>query len=296
VSVSAAIIYNPSAGKSRGEAIASSVRSGLAKRGLHSELHATGGPRDATSIARRLASVVDVIVAVGGDGTMNEVVNGIAQGSADPGSCASLGIVPAGTVNVLALELGLSPDVERACDIIAAQKTTLLDLGDINSRKFVLMTGAGIDALTVKNIDPRAKRRYKELAFVGTGLRRGFAAPPPQFCVRVDGHAYRSTFFVAGNCRYYAGHLGITTAADPSDGLLDLVIFAGTTRTSLAVFWLEVLSGRHLRDPNVVHLRAEGAELMPIDETIWFQTDGELAGKLPATVKIQPRALRVLVP
>jgi diacylglycerol kinase (ATP) len=160
------------------------------------------------------------------------------------------------------------------------------------------MVGAGVDALTVRNIDPRAKRRYKELAFVGTGLKSGLAAHPPAFLVRADGHEYQATFFVAGNSRYYAGHLGMTPHADPTDGVLDLLLFTGTTRSSLAAFWLGVPSGLHLRNPNVTYLRSQRAELIPLDnkETIWFQTDGELAGRLPATVEIDAHALEVLVP
>jgi diacylglycerol kinase (ATP) len=312
--VKAAVIYNPSAGKRRGESIASLVEQGLAKRGLEVELHATAKPEDAVDIARRFAASVDIIVAVGGDGTINEVVNGMAGaagaapeadgptgGGAPPGARtqkASLGIVPAGTVNVLALELGLPFQVERACDVIAGGKTVSLDLGRVNGRGFVLMTGAGVDALTVRNIDPQAKKRYKELAFVSTGLKSGLAEHPPAFLARVDGREYRTTFFVAGNCRYYAGRLGITPAADPTDGVLDMVLFTGTTRSSLAVFWLEALSGLHLRNPNVTYLHATSAELVPLDdeEAIWFQTDGELAGRLPATVEIDPHALEVLVP
>ncbi|MBN1320259.1 MAG: diacylglycerol kinase family lipid kinase [Thermoleophilia bacterium] len=326
----AAVIYNPSAGRGRGGDIASAVERGLVKRGFEVDLHVTERPGGAMAIAERLTTEADVVVAVGGDGTINEVANGMAaagrglsrpatgetgaatgQGAADPGAAAEagaaarpagrralLGIVPAGTVNVLALELGLPFQVERACNVIAGGKTISLDLGKVNGRGFVLMVGAGVDALTVRNIDLRAKRRYKELAFVSTGLRSGWAAPPPVFLTRVDGREYRTTFFVAGNSRYYAARLGMTPQADPTDGLLDLVLFTGTTRSSLTVFWLGVPSGLHLHNPNVTYLRARQAELLPLDdkEPIWFQTDGELAGRLPATVEIDAHALEVLVP
>jgi diacylglycerol kinase (ATP) len=206
--VRAAIIYNPSAGKARADVIASAVQRGLIRRGLDAELHATRSPKDATAIAQRLTSTVDIVVAVGGDGTVNEVANGLAGAGARParadmpgavpaagdgetplatGHRATLGIVPAGTVNVLALELGLPFQVERACDVIASGKTIALDLGKVNGRGFFLMTGAGIDALTVRSIDRRAKRRFRELAFLGTGLRRGLTAPSPAFLVRAGG-------------------------------------------------------------------------------------------------------------
>lgn len=308
----AAVIYNPSAGRGRGGAIASAIERGLVKRDFQVDLHATLRPADAMTIAQRTAPEADVVVAVGGDGTINEVANGMtAAGAVRAGAAARpgepsqpagyralLGIVPAGTVNVLALELGLPFQVERACSVIAGGKTISLDLGKANGRGFLLMVGAGVDALTVRNVDPRAKRRYKELAFLGTGLKSGLAMQPPVFMARVDGQEYPTTFFVAGNSRYYAGRLGMTLHADPTDGLLDLLLFTGTTRSSLAVFWLEVAGGLHLRNPNVTYLRAERAELIPLDDKqpVWFQTDGELAGRLPATVEIDAHALEVLVP
>jgi len=263
------------------------------------------------ALARQAVVDSDVIVAVGGDGTVNEVVNGMTASTAQPGGPPAtsepadddapqcrLGIVPAGTVNVLALELKLPFKVDRACDAIARGKTTLLDVGRANDRRFVLMTGAGIDALTVRNVDPRSKKRLKELAFVGTGLKHGLAEKPPFFLVRAEGRDYPATFCVASNCRYYAAHLSITPSADPTDGVLDVMLFTGTTRSSLTAFWLGVPSGLHLRNPHVIHLRTKQAEIVPFagSEAIWFQTDGELAGELPVTVQVMPRALEVLVP
>ncbi len=296
----AAVIFNPSSGRRRGPLIASAVEQGLVQRGLEVTLHPTQGPRDATDIARSSALEADMVVAVGGDGTVNEVINGLAAARETPGGArAVLGIVPAGTVNVLALEQRLPFRVDQACAVIAAGKTTRLDLGRANDRRFVLMMGAGIDALTVRNIDPQTKKRLKELAFVGTGLKQGLAKEAPFFLVRANGREYPATFCVMSNCHYYAAHVSITPAACPTDGLLDLMIFTGTTRSSLAAFWLGVPSGLHNRNPHVIHVRAEKAQMMPFegsDETIWLQTDGELAGELPVTVEIEPQALELLVP
>lgn len=298
------IIFNPSSGRQRAETTALAVRGYLATRGLDVEMRPTHGPCHATSIAAESAPASQVIVAVGGDGTINEVVTGMAQaadaavlsGRARP-ECR-LGIVPAGTVNVLALELGLPFRLEQACDVIAAGKSLSLDLGKVNGRRFILMLGVGIDALTVRNVDLRTKRRLRELAFVGTGLVKGLVRPPRQFSVTVDGTTHLATFFVAGNCRYYAHRLTLTPHADPTDGQLDLMLFGGTTRSGMLAFWMGVPSRLHLRTRRVTQLRARRVELAPLDddEPIWFQTDGELAGKLPATVDLEPHALQVLVP
>jgi YegS/Rv2252/BmrU family lipid kinase len=295
------VIFNPSSGRGRAGAIASAVERGLTKRGLDCELHATRHAKEAIILAQRLSPQADLVVAIGGDGTVNEIANGMAcvRDNSPPGSPQPLlGIVPAGTVNVLALELGLPFQVERACNVIAGGKTISLDLGKVNDRRFCLMMGAGIDALTVRNIDPQAKRRFKELAFVGTGMRLGFTQHPPVFTVRVNGEEHRATFFVAGNSRYYGGRFGITSMTDPTDGVLDLVLYTGTGRPGLAGFWLGVPSGLHMRAKNVLYVHAQKAEVLPPEsgETVWFQTDGELAGRLPATVEIDPHAIEVLVP
>ena len=273
----------------------------MTKRGLECELHATRQPKEAIILAERYAPGADIVVAIGGDGTVNDVTNGMAyaRDKADPGaSQPRLGIVPAGTVNVLALELGLPFQVERACAVIAEGKTLSLDQGKVNGRRFVLMMGAGIDALTVMKIDMQAKRRYREMAFVGTGVREGLARRSPVFLVRTNGEEYRATFLVAGNSSYYGGRFGVTSMADPTDGILDLVLYTGTSRPGLAGFWLGVPTGLHLRGKNTIYLNTTKAEVLPIDdsEPIYFQTDGELAGKLPATVEIDPHAIEVLVP
>jgi diacylglycerol kinase (ATP) len=299
--VNAAVIFNPQSGRGRAGAIADAVEHGLTKRGLECELHATRRPKEAISLADRYAPLADIVVAIGGDGTINEVTNGMAKArdrSAPGERQPLLGIVPAGTVNVLALELGIPFQVERACSVIAGGKTISLDQGKVNGRRFMLMMGAGIDALTVRNVDPTAKRRFKELAFLTAGVKLGFAHKHPVFIVRVNGEEYVATFFVAGNSRWYAGRFGITPMADPTDGVLDLVLYTGLDRPGLAAFWMGVPSGLHLRGRKVLYLHAERAEVYPVsnDEPIWFQTDGELAGRLPASVEVEPHAIDVLVP
>ncbi|NLE44965.1 MAG: hypothetical protein GX620_09615, partial [Chloroflexi bacterium] len=195
-------------------------------------------------------------------------------------------------------EFGIPFQVERACNVIAGGKAISLDLGMVNGRRFLLMMGAGVDALTIRNIDPEAKKRFRKLAFVSTGLKVGFGARPSPFLVQANGREYRASFFVAGNSRYYAGRYGFTPKADPTDGLLDVILFTGMSRPGLATFWLQMPTGLHLQNTKTVYLYTEKAELYPLDRSrvVWFQTDGELAGRLPATVQVDPRAIEVLVP
>lgn len=286
------LVCNPSAGGGKATAIAVRAESRLRTRGIDVTVRSTSTPQEASDITRELVQDVDVVVAVGGDGTVNEVVNGLG------GTDIPLGIVPAGTVNVLALELGIPFDTDRACDVIAAGRTLSLDLGTANGRRFTLMLGAGIDAMTVRELDPIAKRRFGRLAFVSTGVLSRIRHPQPDFEVDVDGHSFRATFAVVGNSRFYGGRFGVTTEADPTDGVFDVLVYHGQSFAADAFFWMGVPLELHLGHPGVTYLRGEKVTLRPLDtdDIVWFQTDGELAGALPATAFIEQRALQVFVP
>jgi diacylglycerol kinase (ATP) len=286
------LVFNPTAGGGGHARAGSPAEDCLRHRGMEVVVRATRGPGDGTRVADRLADEVDAIVAIGGDGTVNEVVNAL------PGRNIPLGIVPMGTVNVLALELGLPFDLEEACEVIARGFTVPFDLGVVDGRSFVIHTGAGLDALTIRRLDSRAKRRYREAAFVWTGLRAFLDQEQPEFPVIIDGEEHRANFVVVGNCRYYGGRFGITNRADPADGELDVVLFRGDGFLETALFWLAVPIGLHLRHPATRYLRGRRVVLGPPEggRDVWFQTDGELAGRLPATVESRPQAVRIFVP
>ncbi len=285
------LIYNPYAGGGKGRVVGSHVEAILAASGLDVVVRTTQAPREAMELASTLAREVQAIVAVGGDGTVNEVVNGLAGGD------IPLGIVPAGTVNVLAQELGIPLDVAKACAVITRGRTATLDLGYADGRRFILMVGAGLDALTIRELDPRRKRRFKELAFVGAGIGAFRRHAQPEFTVTIDGRPYRANFVVVGNCRYYGGRFGITSRADPTDGILDVVLFAGRGLARTLLFWMGVPLGLHLRHPDVTYVTGIDVQLETIDpnDVVWFQTDGELAGRLPARARIESSALQVFV-
>lgn len=286
------LVCNPSAGGRKGAAAAQRAQSHLRTRGLDVTLRNTSAPGEASAITQELVRDVDVVVAVGGDGTVNEVVNGLA------GTDMPLGIVPAGTVNVLALELNIPFNVERACDVIVAGRTLFLDQGAANGRRFTLMLGAGIDAMTIHELDPLAKRRFGRLAFVPTGVLSRIRYPQPDFEVEVEGHTFPATFAVVGNSRFYGGRFGVTTEADPTDGVFDVLVYYGQSFAADALFWMGVPLELHLGHPGVTYLRGAKVALCPVepDDVVWFQTDGELAGTLPATAVIEQRALQVFVP
>jgi len=288
--VKAGLIFNPTAGGGRAASTAVEARAHLEQHGVELEVRSTNEPREATFIADELAAEVDAMIVVGGDGTVNEVINGLV------GHDIPLGIVPAGTVNVLALELGIPFNVHKACDIIAGDHRIAFDLGRVDGRRFILMVGVGLDALTIRELDLRAKQRYRELAFVWTGLRSYIRHPPLEFSVLIDGERYTATYAVVGNTRYYGGRFGVTPRADPTDGLFDILLHTDRGFGPTAAFWAGVPLGLHVHSPGVTYLRGRHVAFeAPEEGIVWFQTDGELAGRLPAVVEIEPRALEILV-
>ena len=287
------LICNPAAGGGKSAGAGQAARARLKGRGHEVAFATTGSLGHATDLARNLVRSCDAIVVVGGDGTVNEVANGLVESS------IPLGVIPAGTINVLASELELPFALDRACDIISAGRTRPLDMGVADGRYFLLMAGAGVDALTIKELDSTAKRRFRELAFVWTGLRVLGRYRPPAFKVTVDGLEARATFAVFGNFRSYAGRwFGISSHADPTDGLLDAVLFDGSGWLTNAMFWMEVPMKLHLRRSDVTYLRGTRfeLELLDADDEVWLQTDGEIAGPLPMRVEVRPRALEIFVP
>lgn len=303
------VIYNPVAGGGHRARVAGAVEQCLRGHGLEVITGETHRPGDATRLAQEFSGSADALVAIGGDGTVNETINGL-EGP------IPLGIVPAGTANVLALELRLPRNVAAACRVIADGKKRTLDLGRANGRRFVLMAGAGLDALTIRELGPEAKRRFKHLAFVAGGLRSYHRHHARRFPVMVDGEPHEATFAVVGNSRFYGGRFGLTPNANPADGLLDVLLFKGESTLSTVTFWLGTPFHQHLHHPRVTYLR--GAEIVlgePLDnpgspsaspdsdsraaselEPVWYQTDGEVAGSLPVRVGIEPQALEIFVP
>lgn len=289
---SVCLVANPAAGGGRAAGRVRDAVTALRRRGVEVTLRVTEQPGDARSLAGEFLAEIDAIAVLGGDGTVNEVIQGMA------GTGVPLGIVPGGTVNVLAIELGLPFALEEACAIIAAGRRTTMDLGSLNGRRFALHAGAGLDALTVREVRGDAKRRFRELAFVAAGLSAIRRHPQPPFRVIVDGREHYATFAVVANCSAYAGRrLRIAPEANPADGVFDVVLFRGWGFADTATFWLGLTTGTHPYHPGTETIRGRCVRVEPLADrdVIWLQTDGEPAGRAPSVARLEPGALDVFV-
>ena len=296
--MSTCVIFNPAA---RGEK-ARRFRRQLDAIGAQCALKATTAP----GIARRLAmeAVTDgfeLIVAAGGDGTVNEVLNGL--GDAPEGFArARLGVLPLGTVNVFARELKIPLRVERAWEVLQNGRETKIDLprvefsadGVLQKRYFCQLAGAGLDARAIELVDWRHKKQVGKLAYVIAGLK-ALCEKKPQITVRTNGQKISGELILIGNGKFYGGSFAILPLADLRDGRLDICVLPRVNWTALLRSAPGLLLRGKLPASVAQHLSAKTFELTS-ETAAAFELDGEWVGKLPVTFSIEREKLRVAVP
>ncbi len=273
------LIANPVAGGGAAERI-EKARACLQRRGASVELVLTtarGDARRAASEAR--ASGADLVVAAGGDGTLNEVVNGLAP------SAIPLALIPLGTANVFALEAQIPFDIEGACEIALAGTPRPICLGVAGQTRFVLMAGIGFDAQVVYGLDLRLKRLTGKLAYILGGIAALCRRPLPALeVVDEDGAVHRGYGAIVSNCRLYAGRgFSFAPNASPLIDRLDVCLFRRRGRLGLLGYAVTVLSGRSPLPPAALCL--QGREFTLKGEGIPVQIDGDYLGRLPMTFR-----------
>jgi len=269
----------------------------LDARGITVDSIATSGPGHAGQIARSAVDRgADLILVAGGDGTINEAINGMVH------SNVPLGILPAGTANVLANELGIGRTMERAAATLASSVKERVALGLISSlngdlrRHFLLMAGAGLDADIVYHLDPRMKEAVGKIAYWIGGFSK-LGRRIPEFIVQADGREYRASFALVSRVRNYGGDLEIAPTISLLDDEFEMVLFEGEDSVGFLKYMLAVVVRQQHTMPGITILRTRQAVfLAPEDSKIHLQVDGEYAGLAPARVEIVPDALTLLVP
>jgi diacylglycerol kinase (ATP) len=295
--VQTCVIFNPSA---RGEK-AQTLCSRLEALHPHFALRVTTAPGQARHLAAQaVREGFGTIVAAGGDGTANEVVNGITD---VPRGLASvrMGLLPLGTVNVFARELGLPRGLDRAVKTLAAGKETRIDLGRVdfgsngsaNSRYFLQLAGAGVDSRAIELVSWELKKMMGPVAYLVAGIQ---AAREVQPVISVECDAPVSGELVLlGNGRFYGGSFAFFPTASLDDGLLDVCVFPKIDWRRGAEVVAGALTGRLHRWRSATRLQSSQVRLTSPSRVI-LQADGENVGELPATLSVLPKALRVIVP
>lgn len=299
----ALLIHNPNAGNG-GAARRRSLdvaRRILAEGGIETELAETRQPGDATEMARN-AHARDLVIACGGDGTLNEVVNGLA--AQQNGERVPLALLPAGTANVLAKELDLAWDIPSAARQLAAGEIRNVPLGlatpltePEKRRYFLSVAGAGPDGMIVYGIDLGLKARVGILAYWWQGMREVLRYRYPHFRVITGGQRREVSLIIVGRTKHYGGPFKITTGADLFEDQFELA--ALTTRSGLRYLsYLPVLWFGNLRKCRGVHFwKSDAVVCEPLDANpVYAQIDGEPLARLPVEFRIVPQALKLLVP
>jgi YegS/Rv2252/BmrU family lipid kinase len=286
------VILNPAA---RGEKSRRVQRFLEAKAGPSVTLIPTQRAGEAQSLAARAVTQgYKVIVAAGGDGTINEVINGIGT------SGAALGVLPLGTVNVFAQELRIPRKLESAWGVIRGGRTRTIDLARAqangSTRYFVQLAGVGFDAHAVRTASWDLKKRIGPLSYVWAGLKAlSKPHPPVEVSVNGSGPLGRGVAVLVGNGRFYGGRFALFPRARMDDGLLDICVFETVGYWDVLRYGQGILRGAHIDLGGVKYFQAESLVCRAPAPTP-FELDGEDAGDAPVTFSVVPRALQVVVP
>jgi len=289
------IIYNPTAGQS------SNLKNTLDRvanlwrdRGWQVQIAATTAPGDATIKAQLAAQAgYHAVVAAGGDGTVNEVMNGLV------GTTTALGVLPLGTVNIWAREMGLSMDLLKAAASLADSELTQIDVGMAGKRYFLLMAGIGFDAAVTATVCAKEKKRLGAIAYIKQAIQVAWNFRGVRPKLRIDGKRVRGKILmiIIGNSQLYGGVLKLTAHATIDDGLLDICVIKGRGMLSAPRRLISIFARHYNRDPLVqyfqgrhIDIRGQRGKALPV------QVDGDYLGKTPMSFRVVPRSLWILVP
>jgi len=305
-----ALIYNPVAGCKPGRRKREIQEAAhiLRQAGLEISVIATEGTGDAGEVAHQAAyQGTDLIIVCGGDGTLNEVINGVV------GAPVTVAILPGGTANMAAKELGLPHDPVRAANRLVhwiprkvalgracwqEREESLPGLAETKVRYFLSVGGIGFDAYVVYKLANDFKFSWGVAAYVVEAVRQALRYEFPAMECTLDGRTLQCTFAVVNHTRRYAGWLNLAPHATFFDNSFEVCLFEGRRSARYFAYAAMVLAGQHLRLPDVQLLKGTKISCAAVEQeqVIYFELDGELAGRLPASFEIVPEALTLLVP
>ena len=227
------------------------------------------------------------VVAAGGDGTINEVVNGIAK------SNLTLGILPIGTMNVFATELSLPiGNLEKCWEIVQANQVREIDLPLANNRYFVQLAGIGLDAQAVMETSSDLKKTIGPFSYL-ISLAQIIGRKPPRLVVKHDGGTLEGSFVIIGNGRYYGGPFVVFNQAQIDDGLLDVILCKNMSFFDLIRYLHGGLFGTHTNLPDVKYVQTRSVTVSS-EQEVPVEVDGEVIGNLPVSFGFASHKLKVL--
>lgn len=285
------VLVNPAAGRGRAARLLPRIARRLAGLRLRFEPHISEGPGHLAEIARDLGADGGPLVVCGGDGSVNEVLNGI------DGSGATIGLIPCGSGNDLARNLGIPRDPEAACTVLAAGRVRTLDAVDAGGRRYLGVGGAGFDAEVNRRANAARSSRLTRMVYAVEVLSTLASYRARSYRVVADGRTWegRAMFVAVANAPCYGGGMRISPGSVMDDGRLEVCIVEAMGRLGLLGNFPRVFAGRHVGHPRFRVLPAARVRIES-DRPGDFYADGEPQGSLPLEVALLPRAVRVLAP
>lgn len=289
------VVLNPVAGNSDADAVRQALRRHFAGSHWAYEVYETnGGEHLAETVRNALERGFDRVVAVGGDGTVSGVADGLVH------TAIPMGIIPVGTANTLARDLGIPLDLDKALDVLAGDHATKqIDGMQVNDQFFVLNISIGVTSLTIRHTERRQKRRFGLAAYIWNGATWLIGFQPRRFTVIVDDRPsrLRASEVVIANSNVigmppfrWGSHVRL------DDGKLDVCIVRARSAPDYVRLTWSILLGQQRRDPGVRYLCAERSISINVDQPLPVQGDGEIIGQTPVQAQVVPNALRVIVP
>ncbi len=305
MSLKTKIIANPIAGLGKGRRYAQKLVSALNETGIDSTIHYTSRANEARYLARDTQEA-DTIICIGGDGTVNEVINGLLENTHE--SNKPLAVLPIGAGNVIAKELKLSRDIKQFVRLLKTHKTVKLDVGIISfpkaptpiKRKFISMAGSAFDA--------EMARRYHLIrkdgvflhphyfSYLPLGLRTISNYKMPRISIEIDGklHTENASFVQVANARSYGGPFTFVPQAQPHDGWLEILWYTGRRKWDIIRYYWHAFTGNGTNCSDAHHVRGRKV-VLGSDQRLPIQVDGDCCGYLPAEISIIPQAVSFLV-
>ncbi|WP_152399201.1 diacylglycerol kinase [Paenibacillus cellulositrophicus] len=288
----ARLIYNPTSGREEMRRRLPDILHRLDQGGIEASCHATMGEGDATKAAiDAVERGYDMIIAAGGDGTLYEVVNGMAERDNLP----PLGVFPVGTTNDFARGLGIPRNWEDYCDLVIRQQTRPIDVGKANDRYFINIAGGGTLTELTYDVPSRLKTMIGQLAYYIKGVEKMVSLSPQELIINAEGQETihdEFMIFLITNTNSVGGFEKLAPGARIDDGLLDVIALKKCNLAEFVRLVSLALRGEHFNDKKVVYFRTKSMEVTSPGKVL-LNLDGELGGTLPGQFSVLPQHLRI---
>ncbi len=290
----ARVIYNPTSGREAMRKALPDVLETLEKAGFEASAHATTGDGCARDAAKAACErEFDIVIAAGGDGTVNEVVDGMARAEYRP----KLGILPMGTTNDFARAIRVPRDLKRALDIIVEGYTKKLDIGRVNDHHFMNIAGGGKLTELTYEVPSKLKTVLGQLAYYLKGIEMLPSIRPTKVRIEYDDQVFEEEImlFLVSNSNSVGGFEKLAPHATMDDGYFDLMILKKINLAEFVLLANKAVRGHHIDDEHVIYVHANQINVIP-EEAMQLNLDGEYGGNLPGKFEVLHKHIEFFLP